>query len=431
MTNIIKSKIPQHAPTELLQLCREFSDVFYLEGDKLSVNNFYTQRLHLKDETPVFIKNYRLPQTQKEIIKSTVNELLENDLIELSQSPYNSPLILVPKKSADPSKRWRMCVDYRMLNKKLIPDKHLLPRIDEILDGLGRAKYFSVVDLHSGFWQIPIEKNSRPVTAFSTDFGMFQWKVLPFGLNIAPASFTRMMTLAFSGLTPEQAFIYMDDVIIIGYSEKNHLKNLKCIFETCRKHNLKLNPLKCDFFKPEVGFLGHKCTADGLLPDPSKIKSISEYPRPIDKAETKRFVAMANYYRRFIRNFATISSPLTRLTGKRIKFEWTDECEQAFRELKRQISSPAILQYPKFEENNDFILTVDACEIGCGGVLSQQNDDRPITFISKTFKKGEKNKPIIEKELLAVHFAITSLRPYIYGRKFLVRSDHKPLIYLY
>lgn len=431
LRDVLRDKIPDHARKTLLNLCEEYADIFHLDGDKPSTNNFYSQDLQVTDPTPVYIKNYRLPQSQKSEIKAQVTKLLDDELIEYSQSPYNSPLLLVPKKSQDNKPKWRLCVDYRMLNKKLIPDKHPLPRMDDILDSLGRARYFSVVDLQSGFHQIPINPDSRPLTAFSTDFGMFQWTVLPFGINVAPSSFTRMMTLAFAGLEPNQAFIYMDDIIIIGYSEKNHLKNIHDIFKTCRQFNLRINPLKCDFFRHEVDFLGHKCTADGLLPDPSKINSIVNYPRPKDKAETKRFVAMANYYRRFIENFATLTKPLSELTGKRIEFNWSEKCETAFQTLKHKISSPPLLQYPKFEENNEFILTVDASEIGCGCVLSQSADDLPITFISRTFKNGEKNKPTIEKELLAVHFAITALRPYIYGRKFTIRTDHKPLIYLY
>lgn len=431
LKNLLRDKIPSHAREALLTLCEDYADIFHLDGDKPTTNNFYSQDLHLSDTKPVYIKNYRLPQSQKSEIKAQVTKLLENELIEYSQSPYNSPLILVPKKSTDGTKKWRLCVDFRMLNRKLIPDKHPLPRMDDILDGLGRAKYFSVIDLHSGFHQIPLNEDSRPLTAFSTDFGMFQWTVVPFGINVAPASFSRMMTLAFSGLAPNKAFIYMDDIIIIGFSESNHLENIRDIFNTCRQFNLKINPLKCDFFRHEVNFLGHKCTSNGLLPDPSKINSITNYPRPKDKAETKRFVAMANYYRRFIQNFASITKPLSELTRKRVDFVWSDQCEQAFQLLKNKISSPPVLQYPKFEEGNEFILTVDASDIGCGCVLSQSADDLPITFISRTFKGAEKNKPAIEKELLAVHFAITSLRPYIYGRKFTVRSDHKPLIYLY
>ncbi|RYX87425.1 hypothetical protein EON73_01410, partial [bacterium] len=424
-------KIPKHARHKLLPLCLKYADIFHVDGDKQTVNNFYKQKLNVKDNEPVFTKNYRLPHSQKSEIKSQVQKLLENDLIEMSTSPYNSPLIIVPKKSTDGTKKYRMCVDYRKLNKKLVPDKHPLPRIDDILEGLGRARYFSVCDLYAGYHQIPLEEESRPLSSFCTDNGFFQWKVLPFGLNIAPSSFTRMMSIAFSGLSPDKAFIYMDDLIVIGFTENQHVNNLENVFKTCRKFNLKLNPEKCAFFRHEVYFLGHKCTRDGLLPDPAKTHAIQNYERPKNKDAVKRFVAFANYYRRFIKNFAGIARPLSQLTGKKVEFIWTDECEKAFQKLKQSLISVEVLAYPDFTK--PFIVTVDASQFACGAVLSQEINgiDRPVQFISKTFKKGERNKPIIEKELLAIHFAITTLRPYLYGTKFVVYSDHKPLIYLY
>lgn len=192
----------RHAKRDILKLCTEFSDIFAMPDDQMSINNFYEQTIRTNDNEPVYVKNYRLPHSQKQEINTQVQKLLDNELIEPSVSNYNSPLILVPKKSPTGEKRWRMCVDYRMLNRKLIADKFPLPRIDDILDNLGRAKYFSICDLYSGFWQIPIEKSSRELTSFSTEKGSFQWKVLPFGLNIAPNSFSRMMAIAFSGLTP-------------------------------------------------------------------------------------------------------------------------------------------------------------------------------------------------------------------------------------
>lgn len=431
LRNTLKSKIPKHAQDKLMPMCEEFGDIFHLTGDKLTTNNFYTQKLGVRDHEPVFVKNYRLPQSQKAEVDSQVQKLLRDDLIELSTSNYNSPLIIVPKKSTDGKPKWRLCVDYRLLNKKLIPDKHPLPRIDEILDGLGRARYFSVMDLHSGYHQIPLAPESRPLTSFSAGNGYYQFKVLPFGISIAPAAFTRMMSIAFAGLTPEQAFIYMDDLIVIGFSENQHLNNLRRVFDTCRKFNLKLNPEKCNFFKSEVYFLGHKCTPDGILPDPSKLFAVRNYPTPKTAEETKRFTAFANYYRRFIRNFSGIAQPLNALTKKRVEFKWTEECESAFQILKEKLSSNPVLAYPDFTK--PFKVTVDASHSACGGVLSQEHDgqDRPIMYISRTFKKCEANKAIIEKELLAIHFAVTVLRPYLYGRHFTVYSDHKPLIYLY
>lgn len=429
---ILTDKIPKDAPKELFDLCYEYMPIFHDCKNKLTINNFYKQEIQLTDNIPVYVKNYRLPQSQKSEIKNQVNGLLKDNLIELSQSSYNSPLIVVPKKSSDGTKQYRMCVDYRLLNRKTIPDKFPLPRIDDILDNLGNSAYFSLADLQSGYHQIPLGENSRPMTAFSTDTGMYQWKVLPFGLSIAPGSFCRMMHMAFSELGNNVAFVYMDDLIVLGKNKQEHLQNLRKVFGVCLRKNLKLNPEKCEFFKTEVSFLGHKCTNRGLLPDPAKIKAVQNYPTPTNKDDIKRFVAFCNYYRRFIPNFADIAVPLTKLLSKREEFIWNSETENAFQNLKTRLIKHPILRHPDF--SREFIVHVDASQFACGGVLTQrfENDcEQPIVYISKTFKKGELNKPIIEKELLAVHYAITTLRPYLYGKHFTIRTDHKPLIYLY
>lgn len=428
---IFAKNTPKEKLNTLLSLCEHYTDIFTLQTDKMTTNNFYTQKIRTTDDSPVYTKNYRIPHGQKEEVDKQVNKLIENDLVEPSVSPYNSPIILVPKKSSGQQKKWRLCIDYRKVNKKLIQDKYPLPRMDVILDGLGRAKYFSTLDLFSGFHQIPIEKESREITAFTTERGIFQWKVLPFGLNIAPNSFCRMMAIAFSGLKPEQCFLYVDDIIVLGRNEKHHIENLKTVFERCRKYNLKLNPEKCQFFRNEITYLGHKCTDKGIMPDETKLEAVKKYPQPKDKAAVKSFTAFTNYYRRFIKNYAEIARPLNKMTGKNATYEWTDECEKAFQTLKKKLISPTILQYPNFDE--EFIITVDASTFACGGILSQniENRDLPIAYISRTFEKGEKNKPIIEKELLAIHFAIMTFEPYIWGKHFTVRTDHKPLVHLY
>lgn len=183
------------------------------------------------------------------------------------------------------------------------------------------------------------------------------------------------------------------------------------------------------FIRPEVTFLGHRCTADGLLPDNSKIDAIKRYPRPVDKDATRRLVAFANYYRRFIRDFAKFVRPLNRLTRKNINFDWSNECEESYQLLKKKLASPPILKYPDFDKQ--FMITVDASNAACGAVLIQNFNgaDLSVYFASKAFTKGETNKSTIEKELLAIHFAVNKFRPYIYGTHFLCRSDHKPLIF--
>jgi RNase H-like domain found in reverse transcriptase/Reverse transcriptase (RNA-dependent DNA polymerase)/Integrase zinc binding domain/Retroviral aspartyl protease len=422
--------VPGYIKNDVTKLCNEFADIFALNKDFLTTNNFYKQKLTLTDHNPVYIKNYRIPQAHKAEINRQVTEMLANGIIEPSVSNYNSPILLVPKKHDD-KKAWRLVVDFRQLNKKLIADKFPLARIDDILDQLGRAKWFSIIDLFSGFHQIPLDEESRDYTSFSTDAGSFRFTRLPFGASVAPNSFMRMMSIAFSGVTPEKAFLYMDDIIVIGCSEKHHLKNLRSVFETCRKYNLKLNPSKCNFFRKEVTFLGHKVTDKGILPDESKFNVVKNYPIPSNADEARRFVAFCNYYRRFIPFFSRIAQPLNQLTRKNSKFVWSSDCQTSFDTLKQALINPPILQYPDFSKQ--FILTTDASDLACGAVLSQNFDgiELPIAYASKSFTKGESHKATILKELTAIHWAIKHFRCYLYGNKFLVKSDHRPLVYLF
>lgn len=215
------------------------------------------------------------------------------------------------------------------------------------------------------------------------------------------------MNITFSGIPAGTAFLYIDDIIVIGCSE-HHMRNLRTVFETLRKYNLKINPYKCTFFKDEVVFLGHKCTKNGIAPDNSKVKSVREYPEPHDKEAVKRFVAFANFYRKFVKHFAILAQPLNQLTKKAVNFKWDDKAKKAFNEIKKELSSPTILAYPNFSKQ--FIIEVDAC----GTSLIQEQDDgseRPICFFSKSFNKAERNKPIIELELLGIYYAIMYFKP--------------------
>lgn len=431
LSKIDFSNVPHFVQKPLKKLIEQNSDIFCMSDEKLSTNNFYTQNIHLTDPVPVYIPNYKNIYSQNDEIKKQVQKMLKDDIIEPSVSPYNSPILLVPKKSDNNSKKWRLVVDFRQLNKKILADKFPLPRIDTILDQLGNAKYFTTLDLMSGFHQIPLDPEAKKYTAFSTSSGHFNFKRLPFGLNISPNSFQRMMNIAMAGLYPDCAFIYIDDIIIIGCSVNHHLNNLQKVFERLRYYNLKLNPEKCNFFRREVLYLGHRITDKGILPDNSKFQVIKDFPVPTNADEIRRFVAFCNYYRKFVPNFANIAKPLNNLLKKGVKFAWTHLHQNSFEKLKRLLISPTILRYPDFTK--EFILTTDASNVACGAILSQQHDnhDLPIAYASKSFTKGESNKPTIEKELTAIHWAINHFKSYLHGKKFIVRTDHKPLVYLF
>lgn len=428
----LQKNFPPLHYNSLTTLCTEYSDVFALDTDTVTFNNFYKQKLRLKDDTPVYQKNFRTPHKQKPILDSFIDNMEKTKILSPSVSEYNSPILLVPKKClpGQTEKRYRFVVDYRQLNKKLLSDKFPLPRVDDILDRLGKARYFSLIDLLNGFYQIELDEESKNITSFSTDKGSFKFNCIPFGLKIGPNSFQRMMTLAFSGLPSINYFIYMDDLIVIAPTENKMLSNLKEVFDVCRKVNLKLHPEKCQFFLKEVTFLGHKCTQHGILPDDSKIDKVLRYPTPNNADSARRFVAFCNYYRRFIKNFTHHAYHITRLTKKNVKFHWSKECEHAFLYLKNSLIDPPILKYPDFDKQ--FCITTDASLIACGAVLTQEYDgiQMPIAYASRSFTPGERNKSTPEQELAAIHWALNYFKPYIYGTKFLLRTDHKPLIYL-
>lgn len=300
---------------------------------------------------------------------------------------------------------------------------------NEVLPGLMYAN--CIINNENKFVKFALQENSKKFTAFTAGNGHFEFNRLPFGLNISPNSFQRMMTLALSGLPPECAFLYVDDVIVIGCSLNHHLANLTKVFKRMRSCNLKLNPNKCCFFKTEITFLGHHVSQHGVQPDKTKYATIKNYPIPKNADETRRFVAFCNYYRRFIPNFAEISHPLNQLTRKDSKFIWTNECQAAFLTLKHQLLSPRIIKFPNYKK--EFIITTDASKVACGAILAQQYDDieLPVAFASQTFTKGEANKSTIERELAAIHLAIKYFRPYIYGTKFVIKTDHRPLVYLF
>lgn len=414
------------------KICAKFHDVFHLENDPLTVINNVSQKIHLKDDAmPVYVKPYRLPVSQKDEIHKQVHKMLKSGIIEETSSEWSAPLLIVPKKpDLNGNKKWRIVIDYRLLNRQIRDDKFPLPCIDEILDSLSGAIYFSHLDLSQGYYQVELDPKSRPYTAFTTDNGQYQLTRLPMGLKISPNAFSRAMTLAMSGLNYESCFVYLDDLIVFGSSLNQHNKNLVKVMNRLRKVNLKLNPNKCEFLKKQILYLGHIISSEGILPDPEKVNIMLNYPTPKDANETKRFVAFANYYRKFIKNFADIATPLNQLSKKGVKFIWSEQCQKSFETLKRVLVKPPILQYPDFSDKNQFILRTDASGFALGAVLSNKND-KPVAYASRTLNRAERNYCTIEKELLGICWAVKKFRPYLFGRKFQILTDHKPLLYLF
>lgn len=266
--------MPEEKST-IQNICAKYCDIFYLPGDELTVSSICEADIKLKpDVTPVNTKQYRLPHSQKNELENQIKKMLLDKIIEPPCSDWSSPVLLVPKKSDNNHKKWRLVIDFRKLNERVVDDP--LPNITDILDSLSGAVFFSHLDLNSGYYQLNLENESRKCTAFTTPSGQYQMTRLPMGLKTSPSCFSRAMTLAMAGLNYERCFIYLDDLICFGRNLETHNKNLIDIFERLKKFNLKLNPQKCDFLKQEILYLGHVVSAQGISPDPEKNCSIKE-----------------------------------------------------------------------------------------------------------------------------------------------------------
>lgn len=358
--------------------------------------------------------------------------MLEKGIIEPSTSPYNSPLWVVPKKAdSKGNKRWRLVIDFRALNKKTFGDAYPLSNIVDTLDQLGSAKYFSVFDLASGFYQIPIATNNATKTAFSTPYGHYKFKQMPFGLNNAPATFQRLIDKVLNDLQGVELFVYLDDIVIYSSSLTEHAHKFNKLADRLRAANLKLQPDKCEFFRKKINYLGHVIGKAGVKPDPGKIKAVKKFPQPKNAKNVKQFLALAGYYRRFINNFSKTAKPLTTLLKKDEPFVWRDSQENAFIELRNQLCMEPLLQHPDFTQL--FLLTTDASGHAIGGILNQGEveKDRPIAYASRLLNNAEQNYLTIEKESLAIIYCVNHFRPYLYSNKFTILIDHKPLEWLH
>ena len=291
---------------------------------------------------------------------------------------------------------------------------------------------FSTLDLASGYWQVEMAEQDKPKTAFVTHKGLYQFRVLPFGLTNAPAVFERLMEHVLKGLQWEKCLVYLDDIIIFGSDFSQSLSNLEAVFQRISAAGLKLKPKKCNFFRKEVAFLGHLVTPDGVACNPAKIEAVSDWESPKSVTEVRSFLGLASYYRRFIRSFATIASPMTALTEKGRPFIWDDKCQVAFETLKQRLTESPILAYPSQDLKCDFILDTDASDTGVGAVLSQVQGgvERVIAYASKTLNPSQRRYCTTYRELLAVVLFIKQFRQYLLGRHFLVRTDHSSLRWL-
>lgn len=416
----------------ILDLCSKFSDIFYQDGTPLTFTSRVKHHIRTTDEVPIYTKTYRYPFVHKKEVETQINKMLSQNIIRQSNSPWSSPIWVVPKKlDASGVQKWRVVIDYRKLNLKSLDDKYPLPNITDLLDKLGKCQYFTTLDLASGFHQIEMNESDIQKTAFSTENGHYEFLRMPFGLKNAPATFQRVMDNILRGITNEKCAVYLDDIIIYSSSLQEHIVKLTEVFKRLRESNFKIQIDKSEFLKKEVAYLGHVVTPDGVKPNPDKIKAIKHYPIPKTTKEIKGFLGLLGYYRRFINNFSKITKPLTKCLKKGATIEHNEEFVSCFERCKTLLINEPILQYPDFSK--PFNLTCDASNVALGCVLSQGpiGKDLPIAYASRTLNESEQNYSTIEKECLCLVWSTKYFRPYLFGRKFNIITDHKPLQWLF
>ena len=415
---------PPPLPLAVQELLQEFADV-QEEPSTLPPKRHHQHAIPLiEGAQPVRKSPYRLQPRELQHLRECINSWLAKGWVRPSTSSWASPVFFVSKKNGE----LRLVVDYRGLNAQTLPDKFPLPLIDVVIDKMHDAKIFSRLDLRNGFYQIRMLPNDIFKTSFTTPLGLYEWVVMPMGLINAPASFQRVMTEIFKDLPFVQ--VYMDDIVVHSPTEQLHHAHLRQVFQRLRENKLKLNPKKCTFHVTKIHFLGFQISDKGVLPLPSNIEAIASMPDDLpSKTMVRRFLGMANYYAHFVPHFASIAAPLHGLTSSSAPFHWRHQCREAVRAIKEFLSQAPVLSI--FDPALPTRITCDASAFGVGAVLEQQHSEEwhPVHFLSRTFSKSERNYPVLDKEWLAIIYAMTKWRHYLH-QHFTIRTDHRPLISL-
>ena len=298
------SRLSAGEVAQLKELIAEYADVFALDASEQGSTDVVQHGINTGNHLPIRQAPRRTPFTLRKKVEEMVNDMLEKEVIQPSQSPWASPVVLVTKKDGSA----RFCVDYRKLNAVTKLDVFPLPRIDDSLDSLAHTRYFTTLDLAAGYWQVPMEAHSREKTTFLTHSGLYEFRVMPFGLCNAPATFQRLMETVLAGLARDSCMVYLDDILVIGKSFGEHLRNLKKVFSRLRDTGLRLKPKKCHLALHSVEYLGYVVTDQGIAADPKKVEAIQQFPAPGDLKALRSFVGLASYYRRFIPSFSKIAA---------------------------------------------------------------------------------------------------------------------------
>ena len=410
---------------KLRSLISAYQDIFSHHPGDIGKTHLVEHRIDTGDTTPIRQRPRRVPIKLREQVEKQKQQMLKDGIIEESDSPWCSPVVLARKKDGS----FRFCVDMRAVNKVTRGLAHPLPRVDDALDSLAGARWYTTLDMATGYWQVGLAEEDREKTAFTTGKGLHQFKVMAMGLKNASGTFQKLMELVLSGLDTKNCLVYLDDIILFNRTEDEHIATLRDVFHRIRTAGLKLKPQKCRLARREVTFLGHMVSEDGIRPDPRNGEKVLRWPEPSTEDEMKSFLGLAGYYSRFIKDYAEISKPLREaeadIPGGALK--WTEGMRDAFKRLKVILASPPILRLPTFK--GTFVLYTDACNNSVGAVLAERigEEERVIAYESKVLSKQQKRWPTYDKELWAIVHSIRRFSQYTIGSRFEVVTDHKPL----
>ena len=424
----ILPKAESHVLQEVLNAYRK---VFDPPGDVLPEAKDLPEveiKLQDGDNEPIRQRAYRLPFSKREVVDTEIEKMLTQGIIQHSTSPWASPITLVPKKDGTT----RFCVDYRKLNSKTIKDAHPLPNIQDIFDQLGGATIFSTLDLKSGYWQMPMSADAQQKSAFVTHSGLYEFRRMPFGLANAPAQFQRAMNKVLGGYIGKFCLVYLDDVVIFSKSAAEHARHLALVLKRFEKYNLTIKPSKCAIGKEQIELLGYTVNAQGIAPMSSKTDAIANLAAPATVKEVRSFLGMTGYYRQCIPGYASIATPLVELTRKNQPFIWGPDQEEAFQELKQALVTAPVLAYPNPQK--PYRLYTDASLYAVGAILVQedaQGTEKVIAYLSHQLSSAQRNWAAIEREAFGVVYALKKLHCYLWGSKFEIHTDHKPLTALF
>lgn len=423
----IRQDNPDLVPSSAIESLKlEFADVFQPPPDGLPPDRGTGHLIPLvPDHKPPFRNPYRLSPVEVCEVRKQIQELLRKGWIEDSQSPYGASILFVTKKDGS----LRMCVDYRALNDLTIKDRSPLPRIDDLLAQMHGATVFSSLDLAQGYHQIRIAEEDVPKTGFTTPDGHYNFKVMCFGLSNAPGTFQKLMNRLFKDQLGKYVVIYLDDILIFSKTPEEHLCHLRTVLTILRNSRLYAKLSKCDLNMPELLYLGHLVSKNGLAVDPKKVSAVKDWPTPKDLHELRCFLGLTNYFRTFIRGYSARVMPLTRLQSPKLPFKWDEPCQRAFEGVKDDLTHAPVLKSPDL--NQPFELISDACSTGIGAVLMQGG--RPVAFTSRKMIPAELNYTTTEQECLGVIHALKVWRCYLEGQpqdRLTIVTDHNPLVHL-